>query len=443
MADPQKPRDDSGRHDAETASERPSVKSLRWAAANPNLPTPRVSNEARTRRIVIYGALAAFALTALLIAAAVIQLFAIEPQTAVAVVGATKISKTQLQNRIKLDFSNVASRYSNLQQTVAQAQAQSDPASPDNNFLLQFYQQQLQQAGSQIDASQISRGSLNSLIDEQLIRQEAGARGLTVTGDEIDKAIQKEFGYFPEPLPTSTPPAPPTAAPGATAEPPATPEPLPTSVSEAELQTGIKRGEDYYKSFGFPTTDFRGLFELRLLDQKLHEDFGKAIPKQDSQLQFDYIRFNSEQLANEGLSKANSDPAGFATLISTTNAITLPQPVGSGEHVDWTLSKSVAARYGDYVLSALSAGQIGKVTSAYSPTISSYYVLVPRGNEVRPLTDADISSQQKSLYDSWLAKAKDAGGKVTDKVADPTTLVPKTIKDQITTFQQNQSRSAP
>ena len=441
MAELPKPTATPGKGEAVVGSERPVVKSLRWAAANPNLPIPRISNEARTRRIVIYGALVAFALTALLILAAVLQVFVIEPQAAVATVGTVKITKTQLQNRIKLDFANVANRYSNLAQTVQQAQSQSDPANPDkNNFLLQFYQQQLQQVGSQIDAPLIARASLNSLITEQLIRQEATARGLTASSAEVNKAIQKEFGYFTDPLPTSAAQVAPTAAPGATAEPAATPEPQPTSVSEAELQSGIQRGQDYYKGFNLPASDFQSLFELRILDQKLHEDLGKSVPKQDLHFQFDYIRFNSEVDATGALAKAVNDPTTFGDMISVTNAITLPRPIGNGEKVDWTLNKNVADRYGDHVLSALSDATVGKVTTAFSPTINSFYVLLPRGLEVRPLSDSDTTSQQKALYDAWLAKAQEAGGKVTDKTADPTQFVPKSIKDQITQFHTTQTQ---
>ena len=439
MAATPKPKGSGDKNEEQSGSVRPVVKSLRWAPANPNLPAPRVSTEAHTRRIVVYGALIAFALTALLVLAAVLQLFVFDPRTAVATVGDTTITKTHLQSRIKLDYANVTNRYNNLAQTVQQAQAQSDPSGQDgNNFLIQFYQQQLQQAGSQIDAGVIARNSLSGLLTEQLIRQEAAARGIAVTNDEVTRAIQKEFGFFLEPLPTSTPRVPPTAAPGATAEPLASPEPPPTSVSEAELQTGIQRGGEYYKSFGLPVADFRALFELRLLEQKLRENLGKDIPRQDTHFQFDYIRYDTEQAANEGAARAASNPAGFAELISTTNAITLPQPAGNGEQVEWLLNRSVSDRFSPAVLAALDSATVGKVTTAFSPTINSFYVLLPRGKEVRLLSDGDVNTAQRERYDAWLNKAQEAGGKVTGKTDNPVQYVPKIIRDQITQFQQNQ-----
>ena len=43
----------------------------------------------------------------------------------------------------------------------------------NNSFLVQFYQQQLQQVSSRASVDQIARTSLNDLIDQALIRQEA------------------------------------------------------------------------------------------------------------------------------------------------------------------------------------------------------------------------------------------------------------------------------
>ncbi len=67
---------------------------------------------------------------------------------------------------------------------------------------------QIQQISTQLNTpSTLGQSVLNEMIDEELIRQDAAKRGITVSAKEIDDAIQASYGYFPNgsPTPTITP----------------------------------------------------------------------------------------------------------------------------------------------------------------------------------------------------------------------------------------------
>jgi hypothetical protein len=67
---------------------------------------------------------------------------------------------------------------------------------------------QIQQIETQLDnPTLVGESVLNRMIDEELIRQEAAKRGITVSEEELQEAIQNAFNYFPKGTltPTVTP----------------------------------------------------------------------------------------------------------------------------------------------------------------------------------------------------------------------------------------------
>lgn len=126
--------------------------------------------------------------------------------------------------RIRTDFFQAQTRYArymlvrNAESTYQFIQMfQNDP-----NTMLSFAGE-LQQIQSQLNPTTTGEQVVNRLVEDALIRQEAEKRGITVTKEEVDKAFEAAFGYYPEGTPTSTP----------------TYEELPTSTLSALQQTLI------------------------------------------------------------------------------------------------------------------------------------------------------------------------------------------------------------
>lgn len=409
---------------AVVGDERPVSKSMRGQIKTYELPTPRSASKiTNTRRYLILGLLGALALSVLLVGGALLQLFVLAPRETVSAVGGVSIGRAQVQNRVKLDYANLVSRYQNLQGTVQQAQASGDEQS---QFLVQFYQQQLQQLVPQFDASQIARNSLNGLVSEQIVRQEAAKRGIVASNDDVQGAIEEQFGFRVAPLPAPTDGSPPA--------PPATPVP------EATFRDSYNRVVDYYKTQGLGENDLRSLFELRVIEGRLKDTFGAELPKSDVQYRFNYLRLYSETVANDILVKAQAAPAGFTALISSTNAVTETN-MGDGDVQDWMLGPNLSNRYGEDVLAALNGAPVGQVTGVFSPAANSFYVVQPVGRENRPLNKTDLDAAAQTAFSDWLKKQEaDPAVVSAAPTTDLSSMVPKTIRDQITNFRQQVSR---
>lgn len=64
---------------------------------------------------------------------------------------------------------------------------------------------QLQQYQAQLFPTAIGQQVLDLMVEDKLIRQEAARRGITVSEEEVTKAFEEAFGYYPQGTPTSSP----------------------------------------------------------------------------------------------------------------------------------------------------------------------------------------------------------------------------------------------
>jgi hypothetical protein len=69
----------------------------------------------------------------------------------------------------------------------------------------QYFTSQLSQLALQLDATYLGQSVLDQLVDDRIIRAEAKALGITVTKEEVDKALEEAFGFFPDGTPTPKP----------------------------------------------------------------------------------------------------------------------------------------------------------------------------------------------------------------------------------------------
>jgi len=209
----------------------------------------RRREEIRNRRVLIGLAVVA-ALVVVLIAAGVISELVIKPSQPVATVANAKIGLREYQKRVKFDWF---------------------------------------QAGQVTDPQGTSLKTLDTMVDDQLLREQAQQRGITVSDDEINETLEKSFGYLrvpPTPAPTPTPD--PQVTPSK--EPTATPVPSPTPVS---LEAYEKAKKDYVTRLntatGMSEADFRKIIELDLLRKKLYDDVTKDVPTTAEQVHARHI----------------------------------------------------------------------------------------------------------------------------------------------------------
>lgn len=153
----------------------------------------RLERERRQTRLILYTFVGIFVVVVGLLLYGFLDLNYFQLNRPVAKVGENEIQLKQLDARIRLRRQQLLSDYSLYSQY---AQFGMDVT------------QQIQQIESTLNTPvQIGESVLEQMIDEELIRQEAAKRGITLTAEDLDKSIQDAFQYFPNgsPTPSVTP----------------------------------------------------------------------------------------------------------------------------------------------------------------------------------------------------------------------------------------------
>jgi len=195
--------------------------------------------EQQTKVILIVTIVIAVAVVGL-IAYGLIQSNIIRPNHTIATVGDQVIKASELDSRVKY------TRVQLIDQAYTYYQYYTIYGSDLGGSFLQYAQSFASQLS---DSETLGKGVLDDLIYEAIIRQEAAARGITVTKEEVDQAMQEAFGFYPDGTSTPTTTAtvvatptysktelalvPATSTPTETQEPTETPEVTATSSEEA------------------------------------------------------------------------------------------------------------------------------------------------------------------------------------------------------------------
>jgi parvulin-like peptidyl-prolyl isomerase len=353
----------------------------------------RRRDETRNRWVLIALAIVA-ALVVVVIAAGVIMELVVKPSQPVATVDNTKIGLRDFQKRVKFDWF---------------------------------------QAGQVTDPQGTSLKTLDTMVDEQLLREQAQQRGITVSEDEINEAIEKSFGYLrvpptPAPSPTPDPSATPSSGPTATS----VPSPTPISLEAYE-----KAKKDYVTRLntttGMTEADFRKIVELDLLRQKLYDQVTADVPTVAEQVHARHILVairTPEPAATPtpvgGPTPDPSAPTPAPTLEPRDDAqalariIEVQQKLGAGEDF-----AALALLYSDDPGSKTQGGDLGwfargqglvqefedaafsletgKVSDPVKTQFGYHLIRVDEKDPARALDAYTIQQKKYEAYNKWLA----------------------------------------
>jgi parvulin-like peptidyl-prolyl isomerase len=154
----------------------------------------RLERERRQTNIILFFFIGLLVIVAGLIGYTILYNVYLQARQPVAKVGNVNIRVSEWQTRVLLQTQNLQSQYNMYQQY--------------SQMLGMDFSQQLQQIQTQLsDPTSLGQTVLDQMIDEELIRQEAAKRGITVSQADVDQAIQSAYSYFPNgsPTPTITP----------------------------------------------------------------------------------------------------------------------------------------------------------------------------------------------------------------------------------------------
>jgi len=346
----------------------------------------RRERESRVRFWLLLGSSIVFLSVVGVLAFGAYQEYVVKPASPVATVNNVVVRIDDYQRRVLY-------RRFDLRAVLARLDAQMrqfDPSDESQQWLYDYFQQQRQQVESRLMS--VATLTLDEMIEDELVRQEASHRGLMVTDEEIQLEIEEQFGYDRDPpIPTPTP---------ITVTVPVTVTPAPTValMTEAEFQESYtKYVNNVEEQTTFREEEFRELMRSSLLRQKLQDALGQEVGISGEQVQARHILLgiDDKALAEEILERlrAGEDFAELASEYSTDES-----NKDEGGDLGWFARGSMVEPFEDAAF-ALQPGELSDVVE----TSYGYHIiqLIERDDD-RPFDEGIVEQKRSGALQVWL-----------------------------------------
>lgn len=411
----------------------------------------RLQREQQQVRIILYTFFGALALVVGLLAYGWLDINYFQLQRPVAKVGETEILVRDFEPRVRLQRQQLLSQYTQYAQYA--------------QYFGMNVDTQLQQIQSNLDSPlTVGQSVLDQMVNEELIRQETAKRGITVSEDELNEAIQGGFGYYPNgtptpsatptqvtmpeipaeafsvvtitPLPSATPqftatpePATETAQPAeGTPEAEATAEPSPTPAVTLEagvtptagptatalptstpytfqgFESQLKDANARMTKLGFDEGIYRSIFEAQILERKLRDEITADVAPTGMQVWARHILVSDETLAKDIIErlKKGDDFAALAVEFSSDTGSAV-----AGGDLGWF---GRGAMVPEFETAAFALEKSGDFTTKPVQSSFGYHIIQLVAKQVRPLTADQYQAAKDKVFSDWLTAAKEEYG---------------------------------
>ena len=391
----------------------------------------RLERERRQSNIIRAVAIGGILIVVLLLGYGYLKLNVLQLREPIAKVNGVTITTGQWQERVQLQRFNLLNLYNTYQ----------------------FYQQnfgmdtsqQLQQIQLTLQSPEtLGQQVLDQMIEDILIRQEAEKRGISVSADEVEAAIQAAYNFSPNgtPTPTITPTefslptlsseqltiypatATPTEVLTSTPAPTNTPDnsvtptatsttapPTPTFVPQNATATatpftleGFKtefaKSMDNFKASGVSEATIRAAYENQLFRQKLEEVITADTPRTEEQVWARHILVADKGKAATvmALLKHGTDFGKLARDFSTDTG-----SGAKGGDLGWFGKGAMVAEFEKAAFSM----KIGEISEPIQSQFG-YHIIQVLGHDNIPLNASQYEEKRKTAFTEWLTKTREA-----------------------------------
>jgi len=352
----------------------------------------RLERDLRMERILKWSVAAVVAVVVIILAYGFITENVIKARQAVATVDGVAITTSDFQARVRFLRMQMSSEL----QRLFQQQGTLDPTDSEVQFLLEYLQNNISELQSQLapeNALIIGDGALDQLIEGELVRQEAERRGIAVSAEELQEAVEQDFGYERNPAtPTVTAPVTQTDELGV--------EPAPTPMTEEDFRQRYDNSIQAINTLDISEAQFRSWFESSLLFEKLQEQMDDQVPTSADQVKLLYLSVDDVEWANSVV--AQLDAGGdFQELIDEFQ--TNEQVSAYGDELDWfprdVLERNLNVELADLAFSL----EVDAHSDAVSLQDGMQYVIIKViGREERELEQSVREQLGAGIFDEWL-----------------------------------------
>ncbi len=342
----------------------------------------------------------------------------------VATVNGVPLTVRDYQARVRFDVQTIVAQINGIQSAFQQFNAD-DPAMAT---IVQYYQNQLAQYQQALQ--QAPSKALENLIDDELVRQEAAKRGITVSDADIDREIQlsinDNLGYErptatptdgPSPTPTLTPTntATPSISPTATATlsatlvptptegPTLTPEPTQTPLSPDAYATEVAKLKENIGKINISFDAYRKIVAVDLLRQRLNDALGQEVKTTAEQIHVEHILVETfeEAQAVETRLKAGEDFGALATELSID-----PSAKTNKGDLGWVTQGQFIEEFDQAAWNLPPLQVSAPVTTSYGVHI----IQVLEKDANRALDASALAQARASALSDWLQQARATAG---------------------------------
>jgi parvulin-like peptidyl-prolyl isomerase len=336
--------------------------------------------ESRQNRIILICVGVLVAIIVVVLAVGVVRELIIKPGQPVATVNGVKVPTTDYRDMVTYNRYNQYVNISNLQN-----QLQDLRASPEENeFIISFYEQQLQQLQSSL--AFVPQSTLDEMINAELVRQKAVEEGISVSDEQVEETIMSDLRSA-----LSRPPQEPITG--------TEQLPTPTPVSQKQIDELYSTVLDNMR---ISEKSFREIVRQSLLRQEVADLLADQVPTTGLIADVQLIQTETEEEAEAAKERIEGGEE-FAIVAQEVSTDTLT--AADGGSLGWVTTGQLSSRYGDDVEAAVFDGEVGKLALVESNGMF-YVVLVSERDENGPLPEDVLSLRQSSALSDWLEELK-------------------------------------
>jgi hypothetical protein len=333
--------------------------------------------ETRQNRIIFLSVAGLAVLALVILGYGLVTQVIMKPGTAVALVNGAKLRRADYDALLQYRRTNLNS---NIQQMEAGIQ-ELDPEDQNNQFLISFYQQQVDQLKAEL--VKVDQTVLDEMIEDALIAAKAKETGLSVAASEVQKQIDDDLQQIV---------ASPTEAVTDTQT-----VPTATPVPQKELDRVY---ESALTSMGLTDKQFRAILQRSLLRTKVQDLLSGEVPTTGLVADVQLIVTDTQETADAALGRIQNgeDFAAVAKEVSSD-----AQVQDNGGAVGWLAQGQAARRYGQALEDWIFAQEPGGIAVVESDG-KFYVVKVVAKDENGPLPADELSYRQTNALTDWLTQ---------------------------------------
>jgi foldase protein PrsA len=337
----------------------------------------RHQREERQRRLILLGAGAVLLLVLGILGFGYYEMKFLKPASPVAVVNGVPLRTDEYQKMV------IFQRFTldGYRQSLESQLSQFDTSDETYAAIASLFQEEL--AKLETERAQIPSQVLETMIEDELIRQGAEERGVTVTEEEIDRAIEESYGYQREPV---------TSTITTTESMTATPTP---SVTKEQFEQAYQQNLAALAKAGILERFYRDMVRGVLLSSKMWEVIGRDVPTSEEQVHVRRIVLETKEEA-EAVGERLEAGEHFATLAQELSIDEATKE--NGGDVGWMVFDER-----DISFSAMAFQlEVGEISPVVETTRGYEILKLEEKDEDRELDPATLEERKNTAFSTWL-----------------------------------------